>query len=984
MTTRHLLVLLLAATPPWLGAAPASIRFNRDVRPILSEQCFACHGPDRNARQAGLRLDVREEAIRRGAIVPGDPERSKLLQRINAAKPAMRMPPAWSNKTLTPQQKEILARWIEQGAEYEPHWAYIPPQRPQAPSGPAAIDYLIEKKLAEKGLRPVEEADRATLIRRLSLDLRGLPPTWEEVRAFTEDRDPRAWEKLVDRFLASPAYGERMAVWWLDLVRFADTVGFHSDVPISVSPYRDYVIRSFNSNKPFDVFTREQLAGDLLPGAGREQLVASAYNRLTRMTNEGGAQAKEYLAIYAADRVRTTGIAWLGSTVGCAECHDHKFDPFSTRDFYQLKAFFADIEEKGVYEGHGDFGPRIRVPPQEQEAELVRIEAELERLRRDGAGKLSPTEGELAGFGAWLREEIARWRIPPGGVVSAQSGLRFERDREGIFSARGPMPRHDVHQVELQLSRGTVTALRLEAFHPDELTGGQCDFLVTKLEASLRRGDKITPLEFVLALSDGADPNHPARDALDQNDHTGWGVEGGARRDLHQAIFVLGTPLEVKSGDTLRVRLRYEGHAGRQVLGRFRLTVTDSPEPELPPGVDLASPERLRALFLAFTGGNANWRQIRSLERRRQQIIDSGVDCLITRATEPRTVRILPRGNWMDDSGEIVTPQAPHFLRQIRVSGRPTRLDLANWLADRDNPLTARVFVNRLWKLFFGTGISKTLDDLGSQGEPPVNQELLDWLAVEFMDSGWNVKHMVRTMVLSKTYRRSSRATPELKEADPYNRYHGRQSITRLEAEFVRDSALAVSGLLNRRIGGPSAKPYQPAGYYRELNFPKREYVPDLNDNQYRRGLYVHRQRTFPHPSLLAFDATSREECVAERPVSNTPLQSLALLNDPTYVEAARAFAARILQSGGASAEERIDFAFREAFSRAPMPAEREALRALLDSQLKRFQQRRGEAKRFLAVGLWRAPSEIRPEEMAAWTSLARALLNKHEFLMRY
>ncbi len=984
MTTRRLIALLVACVPLASAAPPSPLRFNRDVRPILSEQCFACHGPDKNSRQAGLRLDVREEAIRAGAIVPADAARSKLVQRIHASKPAMRMPPVWSNKTLNQQQKEILTRWIEQGAAYEPHWAYIKPERPPAPPGPAAIDHLIEKKLAEKGLRPVGEADRATLIRRLSFDLRGLPPSWDEVRAFAEDRDPRAWEKLVDRFLASPAYGERMAVWWLDLVRFADTVGFHSDVPVSVSPYRDYVIRAFHTNKPFDVFTREQLAGDLLPGAGREQLVASAYNRLARMTNEGGAQAKEYLAIYAADRVRTTSVAWLGSTVGCAECHDHKFDPFSTRDFYQLKAFFADIEEKGVYEGHGDFGPRIRVPPPDRESELARIESERERLRRDGAGKLQPDGAALELFRAWLAEEIARWRTPLG-VVTARSGLRFKRDKkEGIFSAQGLMPRNDVHQLEARLDPGTLTALRLEAFHPDELTGGDCDFLVTKIEAALLRDDKLTPLEFALALSDDADPNHPARDALDENDHTGWGVEGGARRDLHQAMFLLAAPVEVKGGDRLRVRLKYEGHKGRQVLGRFRLTVTGSPDPELPPTVDLASPDHLRAVFLALTGGNANWRQIRALERRRRQIIDSGVDCLITRTTTPRTVRILPRGNWMDDSGEIVAPQAPHFLKPIRSSSRPTRLDLANWLVDRDNPLTARVFVNRLWKMFFGIGISKTLDDLGSQGEPPVNQELLDWLAVEFMDSGWNVKHMVRTMVLSAAYRRSSRPTPELKQADPYNRYHARQSVTRLEAEFIRDNALAVSGLLHARIGGPSAKPYQPAGYYRELNFPKREYVPDLNENQYRRGLYVHRQRTFPHPSLLAFDATSREECTAERPVSNTPLQSLVLLNDPTYVEAARAFAGRILSSGGASAEERIEFAFREAFSRAPTAAERETLFAFLRSQLERFQRRGREARQFLSVGLWRAPRGVPPGEMAAWTSLARALLNKHEFLMRY
>lgn len=983
MRSRASVLISLGLAGVW--TAHAELRFNRDIRPILSENCFACHGPDKNTRMAGLRLDVREEAIAKGAIRPGDPLASKLLQRIRSPKPALRMPPISSHKALTERQKELLEQWIAQGAPYEPHWAYIRPERPPAPPGPEGVDYLVNKKLEERGLKPVGEADRRTLIRRLSFDLRGLPPSWEEVRAFVEDPDPKAYEKLVERYLASPAYGERMAVWWLDLVRYADTVGFHSDVPVSVHPYRDYVIRAFNSNKPFDVFTREQLAGDLLPGAGHEQLVASAYNRLNRMTNEGGAQAKEYLAIYAADRVRTTGSVWLGSTVGCAECHDHKFDPFTARDFYQLKAFFADIEERGVYNGHGDFGPRIQTPPVGRESELERIESELAALRRQGEGKLAETEAALAQFADWLRARNTEWRRLRRGKVTAASGLQFRRTEEGAFLASGRMPSRDLHTVELELGRGRLTAVRIEALAPEELTGGDCSFLVTKVEGELVRGNKLIPLEFALGISDGVDPAHPARYALDGNDHTGWGANGGLRRNVEQAMFVLGKPLETRPGDRLRLRLKYEGWASRQVLGHFRVSVSGADFPELvPPAADFEHPVRLRTYFRAYTQGNAHWQALRALERRRQQLLDSGSECLVTRAAPPRLTRILPRGNWMDDSGEIVEPQVPHFLKPLSASGRPTRLDLANWLVDRDNPLTARVVVNRLWKMFFGTGISKTLDDLGSQGEPPVNPELLDWLAVEFMDSGWDIKHMVRTMVLSATYRRSSQPTPKLKEADPYNRYHARQAVTRLEAEFVRDTALAVSGLLNTKIGGPSAKPYQPEGYYRELNFPKREYVPDWNENQYRRGLYTHRQRTFPHPALIAFDATPREECTAERPVSNTPLQALVLLNDPSFVEAARVFAERILRNGGATVDERIDFAFREAFSRLPTAQERAILQRLYASQRAHFRRNRGAAGQLLTVGMARVGGDLDQRELAAWTGVSRALFNKHEFITRY
>lgn len=964
------------------ASAAEKLRFNRDVRPILSEKCFSCHGPDRNSRQANLRLDVREVALERGALKPGDLKASKLAQRIRSANVALLMPPKASHKTLTEKEKTILDQWIAEGAEYEPHWAYIKPVKSQAPQGSQGIDYLVESKLKERGLQPVAEADRRTLIRRLSFDLTGLPPSLADVRAFVDDKDPRAYETLVERLLASPHYGERMAVPWLDLVRYADTVGYHSDVPINVYPYRDYVIRSFNQNKHFDEFTREQLAGDLLPNATPWQKAAAAYNRLSRMTNEGGAQAKEYLLKYAADRVRTTSSAWLGSTLGCAECHDHKFDPFLTKDFYQFSAFFADIEEEGVYEGSGGFGAKVRVPRDPQAKEIESIDRELETLRRDGQGKLASDTAAVSEFAAYLRQEGLKWHAPRAAKISSESKLRFKQAKDGALEANGPAPNNDVQQIDLKLKRGKITALRLEAFRDHRFSGDKdhcAGFILTGLDLTLVQGNRRQPLRPALAVASYEPPDLQARDALDGNNDSGWGVPGDDDRQDVQAMFVLAEPLEVKSGNTLVVRLRYNSHRSKQVLGKFRLSVTDSDFPELP-----VAESDVESQFRSFTRGNSNWKEIRKLERRQKGLADSGDECLTTRAVDPRLVRILPRGDWMNDSGEVVEPGTPQFLKPMPVARRATRLDLANWLVDRDNPLTARVYVNRLWKMFFGVAFSKTSDDIGSQGEWPTNQELLDWLAVEFVDSGWDVKHIVRVMVMTNAYRRSSEPSAQLKESDPYNRYYGRQAMMRLDAEFVRDNALAVSGLLNPALGGRSAKPYQPALYYKELNFPKREYVPDYDQNQFRRGVYTHWQRTFVHPWLVAFDAPAREECAAERAVSNTPLQSLTLLNDPSYVEAARAFATRIVESGPAETEARIDFAFQEAFSRHASAKERDVLSKFYADQLKNFQKNRDGARKLISVGISPVPREVKPAELAAWTSVARAILNKHEFIMRY
>ncbi len=960
------------------------VQFNRDIRPILSDNCFVCHGPDANNRKAGLRLDQRRVAIEKGAIVPGDTAASKLVQRIRHEHEMLRMPPADSSKSLNEAQRELLVRWVEQGAPYEEHWAYNPPVRPSAPSGPDAIDHFIEQRLQQDGLDPVSPATRRQLARRLSLDLTGLPPDPQLVDRFESDKDPQGYAKLVDRLLASPRFGERLAVYWLDLVRYADTTGFHNDVPYNVYPYRDYVIRSFNSNKPFDEFTREQLGGDLMPNPTDEQLVASAYNRLNRLTTEGGAQAKEYLAKYASNRVSTMATVWLGSTMGCAECHDHKFDPFLTKEFYQIGAFFADIEEKGVYGRDGNYGPRHRVLRPQDRAEAARIETRLSELRASGDGKASDTSKSRRAVAKYLGATSSKWStLHPAKAwddcsdpdIDGCDDLELHVEDDGSVRTEitaEEKPRESVHVVEVPLRGQSLSALMLE-FFPAE---GFDEFHLSRIRAEiLGRGERPLNLLFGDLVADKESEDFPLRDTLEDNPHSGWSGKPG-EEGVRRAMFVLEQPLKGRSGETLRVTLTYNGRKAKAIPGMIRLSSTNVDFPELPGEGDR---------FAEITAGNANWKEIRPLDRRLKSLWDRADECHVARAVdEPREVRILARGDWMDDSGEVVHPQTPAFLGEIEESGRRlNRLDLGKWLASPDNPLTARVFVNRMWRMFFGVGLSKTLDDVGSQGEPPVHPELLDWLAVEFMESGWDIKHLIRTMLLSDTYQRSSEPSQELRDKDPFNRLYGRQAMFRLDAEFIRDSALKVSGLLNTTMGGPSVKPYQPAGYYAELNFPKREYQAATDENQFRRGVYTHWQRTFLQPSLMAFDAPSREQCTAERAVSNTPLQSLVLLNDPSYVEAARALAARMMASSKDDAE-RIDFAFYQAFSRAASGEERTALLDLLKSQRARFVSEPDRASELLSIGISPLPRRADKMELAAWTMTARALLNKHEFLMRY
>lgn len=994
------------------------VRFNRDIRPILAENCLACHGMDGNARKAGLRLDDRESALASKAVVPGDPEASELLYRVARAAPEDAMPPASTGKRLTPEQVALLERWIAEGAPYEKHWSYIPPQRPAVPAVDESlsnpIDAFIRARLEKEGLEPSPEADRVTLIRRLSFDLTGLPPSPDDVDAFVNDGDPRAYEKLVDRLLASPHFGERMAVDWLDLVRYADTNGYHGDEYRSVWPYRDYVVRAFNENKPFDQFTIEQLAGDLLPDATTEQKVASAYNRLNQLTAEGGAQPAEYVAKYAADRVRTAATAWLGATLGCAECHDHKFDPFSQKDFFRFAAFFADVEEKAVYRAGDKWEPILPLPTEEQAQELARLEARATELKQtlenppmDLAADRERWEADQRA--AFVAQDNDWLSLVPAEAVGVNGTELTVQDDRSILSY-GPNPDKEIYEVRFRSSQRNVTALRLETFthatFPNQgLSRGNGNFVLTGFEIEVCADDgACTPVAIAAAAADFAQDQFPIEGVLDDRPDTGWAVAGHEKPANHEALFVFKEPVPGGPNTLWAVRLKHESGHARHAIGHFRLGLTTAEAPMLPARARLPEPvysallvdkdqrseEQEEVVARYYRDVAPALQPIRDelaqTETQLTKLRDEIPYTLYTVSVEPRTVRVLPRGNWMDESGEIVEPGVPEFLPPLGVDGRrATRLDLARWLVSDDNPLTARVYVNRLWEQFFGTGLSKVLEDLGNRGEWPTHPDLLDWLAVEFVDSGWDVKHMVRMIVTSATYRQSSRPTAETVERDPYNRLLARQTRFRLPAEFIRDNALAIAGLLSPKLGGPSVKPYQPDGYWADCNTFTGPLIYDTStgEDQYRRGLYTYWKRSFLHPSLLAFDAPTREECTADRTPSNTPLQALVLLNDPTYVEAARIFAEHIVREGGDSTTARIVWAYRRALGRAPTDAEIPVLERLCAEHYKQYKANPKEADKLLETGQAPVPDDLDHAELAAWTSVARTLLNLNETVSR-
>jgi hypothetical protein len=1016
----RIILVLSLALPSFSGALFAqSISYNQEIRPILSDNCFYCHGPDQNKRKGKLRLDVREEAIKK-AIAPGKPEESELIRRIHARDPDDLMPPPDSHKNLTEAEKETLAKWIAQGAKYERHWAYIPPTKAATPQNQNGVDFLVRERLKKIGLTPSPEADRRTLIRRLAFDLIGLPPKADEVEAFENDKSPDAYDRIVTKLLASPHFGERMAIPWLDVVRFADTIGYHSDNPRNIWPYRDYVINAFNRNKPFDQFTREQIAGDLLPNSTLEQKVASAFNRLLLSTEEGGAQPKDYEARMLTDRVRAVAAVWLGQTIGCAQCHDHKFDPIKSRDFYAMGAFFADIKEPII--GRREDG--MLVPSRKEERELERIDSEIARLQK--IMDAPHPEFETA-FEKWQREQlvnIAReslWtRLTPSRRDSSE-GAKLELQADNSLLVKGKKPEKDIYTLGFSEPLKAIQALRIEALPNSSLPANgpgraaNGNFVISEVKAELKQKDgKVDVIAFSSARADTeqsyaaeghSDKKWSAISAIDGNegDESGWAIlpESGK---AHSLVLTFSKPVDLESGQTLSVMIVQNHGHGNHTLGHFRISATTStvaarPANNTPPPTaeltellvdaekkqDSGKNEKLFAAYKNLAPELLSVRQDLAANRKARGDLELSIPkCLVSISDKPRTVRILPRGNFLIETGEIVHPALPEYL----VSEKPekenlNRLDLANFLVSRDNPLTARVVMNRLWKQFFGIGLSKVLDDLGSQGEAPPNQPLLDWLACEFMDSGWDMKHMIQIITTSDTYKQSSIQSKELRSRDPFNRELATQSRWRLDAELVRDNALSISALLDPTIGGPSVKPYQPEGYWENLNFPVRTYDASKGSAQYRRGLYTWWQRSYLHPSLLAFDAPTREECAAERNRSNIPQQALVLLNDPTYVEASRVFASRILEECSGNETERITWAWRQVLQRPPRADEMETAQALLSKNMHEYKDHPDSAKAFLAVGQSPIPEKKDPVELAAWTNVARMLLNLHETITR-
>ena len=1029
------LFLIQAAT---LLAAPPPVSFNRDIRPLMSDTCFHCHGFDPKTREASLRLDIREEAIKKTEegtlpIVPGDPDKSEIITRIFDDEDPM--PPEKAHKPFTTAQKELFRRWVAEGAVYEPHWAYTPLTKPTPPNtADHPIDAFIQSKLKEKNLSPSPKAPDHTLLRRLSLDLTGLPPTQSTIQ------DPQS---AIDSLLASPHFGERMAVWWLDIARFADTVGFHGDQNQRIFPYRDYVIDAFNQNKPFDQFTREQLAGDLLPNPTTEQLVATGYNRLNMMTREGGAQAKEYLAKYGAERVRSVAAAFFGSTFGCAECHDHKFDPIKTRDFYELQSFFADVKQWGVYSNYSigkvpeleGFNNEYPFPP-ELEVENPVLKKYYLQSQKTLSNHLDATRQQLttdpksiAAHTAWKTRLTPFLTANPSGFITppiASSELR--KEGRPIVAPKTP-----ANQKPKPQRKATITATG--AIHPDkslgkgeslvvllppatlpslaaiklELDSSGLDpaALASKLGKSLSLSasyidskGKVRALPIRIADATAKSPSYRSGAEI-----IGIQSEWKLPKLLPEkaalaSVWLLATPQSLTPKDQIQITL-----SGDNTLP---IRISLSPFGQLDPLASAPPSLSDPTLFLLSTAHDRPaFDTAIKLASQTRDLNQGRTHTLITQSVPtPLPVRVLPRGNWQDETGPVVLPATPSFLParlESTESKRLTRLDLANWLTSKENPITARTVMNRLWSLFFGTALSASVDDLGSQGELPSHPELLDWLASEFRDSGWDMKHMIRLIVTSHTYQQitplqantSLLTDPTVLQSairnqqsafsqDPANRLLASQNPRRLEAEFVRDNALAIAGLLNLEdIGGPSVKPYQPDNYYEALQFPNRDYIADTDSRQWRRGVYTHWQRTFLHPMMANFDAPARDECAAARTNSNTPQQALTLLNDPAFVEAARVFAARLLQDKASTDAARLTQAYHLALNRDPKPKELDSLTAFLQTQRDTFKSTPEDATKLTHIGL--APkATLDPIEHAAWTQLARVLLNTQETITRY
>jgi hypothetical protein len=1035
-----------------LGAAAGAeqtVDFDRDIRPILSNRCFTCHGPDDGSRVTALRFDTEagvSAVLSSGgqAIIGGQPEHSEMLARITSDDPVRRMPPSYRGLDKLPQAEiDLLRLWIVQGSPWSTHWSFSPPSRPTPTSvgdnslSGNPIDALVLAKLRAEGLQPNPRASREALVRRLSLDLTGLPPSLEELDRFLGDESDEAYESLVDRLLASPSYGERMTTPWLDAARYADTNGYQSDGPRDMWAWRDWVVKAFNDNMAFDDFTIAQIAGDLLPNASEQDVIATGFNRNQRTNAEGGIVEEEFLAEYAADRASTTSTVWLGLTIGCARCHDHKYDPLTQKEFYQFYAYFNNVPERGLVYNFGNDGATIQAPTASQRSALAELKEEVRRAEQqlkdveptivDGikvwAAKLAhskrpdweSSDGLLAHHSFSKRAvEYANWKSQPEG--------RPERGPAKIVRTEGKLG------TAAELKEGDVVDLGDAAgfsyddaftfsfwIYPEQADGA----ILTRTEDVSREsgyglylvGGRLR-FEFTLRYTDlsmRVVSNEPLE--LGRWQHVTLSYSGERPAAAGTTIYVDGqaAPFDVEWDDLkwpieYNQPLRLGAGGGRpSFVGRLdELRVYDRAVSAADAAI--LSLDKSLAEIAAMDVNERSASQTAKLRRsylelaaprevqfatttlkmaeQRRDAFEATIPSVMVMAenADRRPAFVLQRGAY-DQPGDAVAPGIPQAISSSTANWEQSRLGLARWLVDRSNPLTARVTVNRLWEMLFGIGLVKTTDNFGTQGERPLHRELLDWLAVEFMESGWDVKHIVKTMVTSEAYRRSSATTPELIQSDPENRLLARGPRFRLPAEMIRDQALIVSGLLNGSIGGPPVKPYQPAGLWEEVS--GAAYRQDSGDALYRKSLYTYWKRTVPPPSMIAFDAPDRESCEVSRPRTNTPIQALTLMNDVTYLEASRELAQRMMTEGGSEPAARLSFGFRLLTSRFPEPAELEVLSRTRQNYIERYQKDKSAATAYVHAGQTSPNRELDARELAAYMAVASILLNLDETVTR-
>jgi hypothetical protein len=943
------------------------------------------------------------------AIVPKDPSASEVIARIESSDEATRMPPADSHKMLTDEQRQILRAWIEQGADYAEHWSFVKPSRVAAPEVSDAswprgdLDRFVLARLDAEGLTPASEADRPTLLRRLSLDLTGLPPTPAEMEAFLQETSPEAYELAVDRLLASPRYGERMAMWWLDGARYADSNGFQSDWERYQWRWRDWVIDAFNRNQPFDEFTIDQLAGDLRPNATLEQRIATGFCRNHRINTEGGSIAEEWHVENVIDRVDAMSNVWLGLSLGCCRCHDHKYDPFTQKDFYQLFAMFNNVPENGTGDGERPINhrPYVAAPRPDESVRLAALETEVAAAEAIVATEEQKLPQLVADWESTLAAAPAKktWGDFRPDATFGISGATLKVRDDASIMVQGPRPANDTFLLRAEIDAPRVTGLRVEALAADELPGkgpGRAEngnFVLTELRVAVDG----TPVRLASARADFSQDGFSIEQAIDGNAQTGWAIHPRTG-EPHTATFALEQALNPASPVTIAVMLEFQSpHDGHQ-LGRFRLTLTGDDDPHTAQDVP---DEVLAAVACPIDQRTDAQRQhlsdyvrqhhapalqaaqatLDSARKAREEFVATIPTVMVMEEmAEPRPAYVLIRGQY-DKHGQPVTAALPAALHPAPAGAPMNRLGLAQWIVNENNPLTSRVIANRLWENFFGVGLVKTTENLGAQGEQPNDQALLDWLATELIRLNWDLKAFQKTIVMSATYRQSSKVTPELAERDPENRLLARGARFRLPAEMIRDNALFTVGLLKEQLGGPSVYPYQPENIWNETTEygNLRNYKHATDDGLYRRSLYTIWKRTAVPPNMMVFDMPSRELCTVRRGRTNTPLQALTLLNDVTYVEAARVLAERMIRDGGTDAPSRIAYAYRHVLGRDPSAAESAVLTAGLSAWMENLRSQPEQAEEIVSHGESPRADDVNTTELAAYTLTASVILNLDE-----